>query len=139
MLIACPHCTTVNRVPDERTGQDPSCGQCGGALLGGEPVALDDARFAAVVGKGEMPVLVDIWAPWCGPCRTMAPQFAQAAAQLKGEVLFAKLDSDANPQTSTRLGVRSIPTLVLFHQGREIRRMSGAIGAAQIVAFARGA
>jgi thioredoxin 2 len=139
MLIACPHCTTLNRVPPERTGEDPTCGQCGRALLDGHPVALDDARFDKIIARTELPVLLDVWAEWCGPCRMMAPQFEAAAAQLKGQVLFAKLDSDANPQTSVKLRIRSIPTLLLFRGGEEARRMSGAISAAQIVQFAQAA
>lgn len=133
MLISCPHCQATNRVPAERLGDDPSCGRCGHALLPDHPVELTDASFASVTGKTELPVVVDIWAPWCGPCRMMAPQFAQAAAQMKGRAMFAKLNSDAHPQASDRLGVRSIPTMVVFRGGREVARISGAMNAQQIV------
>ena len=102
MLITCPHCLTKNRVPDERATQDPVCGKCGQALLSGEVVELNDANFDAVVAGSELPVLVDFWAPWCGPCRQMAPQFAIAAQQLKGQVLLVKVNSDASPQLSQR-------------------------------------
>jgi thioredoxin 2 len=134
--IACAHCGATNRVPAARLGDDPSCGRCGQALLAGEPVELTDANFDAVVSKTDLPVVVDFWAPWCGPCRMMAPAFEQAAAQLKGRALLVKVNSDDNPLTSSRFGIRSIPTLVKLDHGRETNRRSGALPAGQIVAFA---
>jgi thioredoxin 2 len=133
MLIVCPHCLTTNRVPEERLQESPTCGHCKKELLGAVPVALDDASFDKVVAKTELPVVVDFWAEWCGPCHAMAPQYAQAATQMKGRALFAKVDSDASPRTSARLGIRSIPTLLLMKGGREVKRQAGATQAAQIV------
>jgi thioredoxin 2 len=135
MLIACTHCTGTNRVPDERLADDPVCGRCGEALLDGRPVELTDANFDAVVSKTELPVVVDFWAPWCGPCRSMAPQFEQAARQLKGRALLAKVNSDDNPLTAARFGIRSIPTMVMLRGGLEAKRLSGALRAPQIVGW----
>ena len=134
--ITCAHCGTTNRVPANRLGEDPTCGRCGQALLTGEPVELTDANFDAVVSKTDLPVVVDFWAPWCGPCRMMAPAFEQAASQLKGRALLVKVNSDDNPHTASRFGIRSIPTLVKLDHGRELDRRSGALPAGQIVAFA---
>ena len=134
--ITCAHCAATNRVPAARLGDDPTCGRCGQGLLTGEPVELTDANFEAVVSKTDLPVVVDFWAPWCGPCRMMAPAFEQAAAQLKGRALLVKVNSDDNPRTSARFGIRSIPTLVKLDHGRETGRRSGALPAGQIVAFA---
>jgi len=137
LKIACSHCQTLNRVPTQRLADDPVCGKCGHELLDGRPIELTDATFDAFTARTELPVVVDFWAPWCGPCVAMAPQFEQAARQLKGRVLLAKVNSDNNPQTAGRLGIRSLPTLVRLQAGRELARQSGAVQAAQIVAFAR--
>lgn len=134
--ITCAACGATNRVPAARLAEDPTCGRCAQALLAGEPVELTDANFEAVVGKTDLPVVVDFWAPWCGPCRMMAPAFEQAAAQLKGRALLVKVNSDDNPRTASRFGIRSIPTLVKLDHGRELSRRSGALPAGQIVAFA---
>lgn len=134
--IACAHCGATNRVPAARLADDPVCGRCAQPLLTGAPIELTDANFDAVVGKTELPVVVDFWAAWCGPCQMMAPAFKQAAGQLKGRALLVKVNSDDNPMLSQRFGIRSIPTLVRLAGGKETARQSGAVPASTIVALA---
>ena len=134
--VGCPHCGAKNRIPRQRLGERPVCGRCGQGLLEGEPLALDEARFDALVAATELPVVVDFWAPWCGPCRTMAPQFDAAAQSLRGRALLIKVNSDDNTRLAGRYGIRSIPTLLKLEHGREVARASGAMPAAQIVQFA---
>ena len=134
--IACAHCGAVNRLSADRLADDPDCGRCHRALLDGQPVELSDLNFDAFVRQTTLPVLVDFWAPWCGPCRQMAPQFEAAARQLKGRALLVKVNSDDSPQASAKFAIRSIPTLVRLQAGAEIRRQSGALPLAQIVALA---
>ena len=134
--VACPGCGATNRLPAARIDEAPTCGRCGKALLQGQPLELTDGNFAAVVAATRLPVLVDFWAPWCGPCRAMAPAFEQAARQLAGRALLVKVNSDDNPGLSQRYGIRSIPTLVRLDGGRESQRQSGAVPAATIVAMA---
>ena len=136
--VACPSCGATNRLPAARIDEVPVCGRCGKALLQGQPLELTDGNFAAIVAATRLPVLVDFWAPWCGPCRAMAPAFEQAARQLAGRALLVKVNSDDNPGLSQRYGIRSIPTLVRLEGGRESQRQSGAVPAATIVAMAAG-
>ena len=136
MQLVCPSCGTKNRVPDQRLREAPACGHCGAPLLDPHPVALDDRTFDRFIQGTELPVLVDYWAEWCGPCKAMGPQFAAAAEQLP-EVRFAKLDTENSPKVSLQHHIRSIPTMVLFHRGEEVARRSGAMPAGDIVAWLR--
>ncbi|MGO4701477.1 thioredoxin TrxC [Dyella sp. 2RAB6] len=133
--VPCPHCGALNRVPSERLAEKPVCGRCKQALFEGRPVELDSARFDAIALRGEMPVLVDFWAPWCGPCRSFAPVFMQAAQLWEPRVRFAKVDTDAQPTLAQRYGIRSIPTLMVFRGGREMARQAGALPPAQLRQF----
>jgi thioredoxin 2 len=137
LLIACPSCHAANRVPAARLTEKPQCGRCHAALFSGEPMALDEASFSTVLERTAIPTIVDFWAPWCGPCLSFAPTFAQAARQLEPQLRLAKLNTEANPQAAARLSIRSIPTLIAFRDGREVKRISGALPLPQLLAWAR--
>lgn len=135
--VVCPHCTTVNRVLRDRLGENARCGRCKERLFTGEPLALTDGSFDTHVNKSDLPVVVDFWAPWCGPCRMMAPAFEQAAAVLEPSVRLAKLNTEEARETASRFGIRSIPTLVIFRSGSEIARQSGAMDFATLTRWIR--
>jgi len=136
--IVCLACSGINRVPQDRPAEAARCGRCKAPLFSGKPAEVDAAMLDRQVRQGEVPVLVDVWAPWCGPCRMMAPAFEAAAAELGPEMRLLKLNSDAEPEAAARLGIRGIPTMILFAGGREVARVSGAMPAREIVSWARG-
>ncbi|OLO03895.1 thioredoxin TrxC [Salinicola socius] len=137
MHLVCPHCHAVNRVASARLNENPNCGRCHNALFSGAPLALDSANFDRFVSRSGLPILVDFWADWCGPCKAMAPGFAQAAKTLEPNIILAKLDTEAATDIASRFGIRSIPTLILFRDGREIARQAGAMGQSDIVDWTR--
>ena len=137
LTIPCPHCGAGNRVPAARLGEAPHCGRCHLRLFAGAPLALDAAGFERHAARSDLPLLIDFWAAWCGPCQQMAPQFHAAAAVLEPHVRLGKVDTEAEPELAARFGIRSIPTLVLVRDAREVARQAGAMGRNQIVGWTR--
>ena len=131
--VVCPSCGGVNRVAAGRLGDGPRCGTCKQALFTGRPVELTEATFDRHIGRSDIPVVVDFWAPWCAPCRMMAPAFEQAAAQLEPRVRLAKLNTEESPSLGAQHGIRSIPTLAVFRGGREVARQMGAMSGPQLL------
>lgn len=139
MLIPCPSCNAVNRVPEERLSDAPTCGRCKSPLFLAKPLVLTAANFDAQLSRGELPLVIDLWAPWCGPCLSMAPNFERAAAMVEPQARLAKLDTEAEGALASRFNIRSIPTLIAFRSGRELARQSGAVPLPALVQWIRGA
>lgn len=135
--INCPNCTVTNRVPEERLAGHPQCGKCKRPLFAGQSLELHPGNLTATLDKNDIPVLIDCWAPWCAPCKSFAPVFEQAAGLLEPQLRLAKLNTEAVPSIAQRWAIRSIPTLILFRQGKEITRVSGAMSLSQLQQWLR--
>lgn len=134
--LVCPHCAATNRIPSARLTEAPKCGQCHQPLFTGHPMELGSDSFRKFIERNDVPVVVDFWAPWCGPCQMMAPEYSAAAAELEPRVRLAKLNTDAEPTLAGEFGIRGIPTLICFRGGKEVARRSGAISRSEIVRWA---
>lgn len=131
MIIVCPSCTAKNRVPEDKLAEQPTCGQCHGALVPLAPIELNEQNFSQFISSSDLPIFIDLWAEWCGPCKMMAPHFEQVAKQYPN-VIFAKINTEENPRLSSAFNVRSIPTLVLMNKTTELARISGALRSTEL-------
>ena len=138
LIVVCPSCNAANRVPRARLHDHARCGQCKAALFNAQPLELTQANFHQQLGRSDLPWVIDFWAPWCAPCRAMAPVFAAAAGQLEPQVRLAKLDTEAEPQLASRFGIRSIPTLIAFRHGQEVARQAGAMDSTSLIRWIKG-
>ena len=135
--VVCPHCNTINRLPSSRLSEHPNCGNCQLALFNGKPITLKNGQFDRHIERNDIPVLIDFWAQWCGPCKMMGPQFESAAPLLEPKVRLAKVDTEAQPSLASRYAIQSIPMLVLFHHGKEVGRNAGVISSQDLVKWVK--
>ncbi|HFC30162.1 MAG TPA: thioredoxin TrxC [Oceanospirillales bacterium] len=136
-FIVCPTCLATNRIPNERLKDNPKCGKCHDVLFHNKALDVDSRTFKKIIAKSSLPVIVDFWAPWCGPCKMMTPIYNQAASQLQGEYILIKVNTETEQQISAQFGIRSIPTLMAFKNGREVNRMSGALQLPQLLQWVK--